>query len=192
MKIKVLTVMLNNMSISHRIVFVMPALVTLLLTACDSNNFNDLQQYITSMKAKPPESIKPLPEFQRVESFVLKHEDNFRDPFKPVEKAKALEPTEQEEPDNGIHPDVNRIKEPLEAFALNSIKMVGTINMDSTLWGLIKSDGNTIYRVKVGHHLGQNDGRITLIDKKKIDLIEIVQSKPGRFIEQPATLVLAE
>lgn len=182
----------NNMPLSLRVILVPLALMTLLLTACDSDNFNDLQQYVTSVKNRPPESIKPLPEFQKVESFVLKHEDNFRDPFKPVEKGKALGGTEQEEPDNGIHPDINRTKEPLEAFALNSIKMVGTINMDSTLWGLIKSDGNTIYRVKVGHHLGQNDGRITLIDKKKIDLIEIVQSKPGRFIEQPATLVLAE
>lgn len=165
-------------------------IVTLGLTACE-RDFSDLQQYIANVKARPHEPVKPLPEFKSVEPFVIKKEEALRDPFKPVEKIKAVEKLEDEEPDNGIHPDVNRKKEPLEAFALSGMKMVGTINMNSVLWGLVRND-SIIYRVKVGEHLGRNDGKITRIDKNKIELIEIVPSKPGHFVEQPATLILAE
>jgi type IV pilus assembly protein PilP len=164
---------------------------TLSLTACE-HDFSDLQQYIANIKARSQQAVKPLPEFKSVEPFVIKKEEAQRDPFKPVEKIKISDVAEdEEEPDNGIHPDSNRKKEPLESYPLTAMKMVGTINMQSVLWALIRSD-NTIYRVKVGEHLGKNDGRITNISKNKIELIEIVPSKPGRFIEQPATLTLAE
>jgi type IV pilus assembly protein PilP len=194
MKIKMRPVALNNMVISTSIRFLFVVITAIHLTACGNHDFTDLQQYIANVKARPQEAVKPLPEFKGVEPFLLKREGTLRDPFKPVEKVKAVvvEPGEVEEPDNGIHPDTTRVKEPLEAFALSGMKMVGTINMNSVLWGLIKTDGNTIYRIKVGNHIGKNDGKVTLIDKKKIELLEIMPGKPGRFIEQPATLTLTE
>jgi type IV pilus assembly protein PilP len=162
------------------------------LSGCN-RDFSDLQAYISSVKARPGQPVKSLPEFKTVEPFVLKKDNFQRDPFKPVEKIKVADEVseEQQEPDNGIHPDLNRKKEPLEAFPLSSVQMVGTINMNSVLWGLLKNE-NTIYRVKVGHYLGKNDGRIVKIEKNKIEIIEIAQTKPGRFIEQSATIVLNE
>jgi type IV pilus assembly protein PilP len=180
------------MAISSRIYFLLIVIVAMHLTACGSNDFTDLQQYIATIKARPQSPVKPLPEFKSVDPFVLKREDNLRDPFKPVEKVKEVEPSEVDEPDNGIRPDTNHVKEPLEGFPLSGMRMVGTVNMNSTLWGLIKGDGNIVYRVKVGNRLGKNYGKITRIDKNKIELVEIIPSKPGRFIEQPATLTLAE
>lgn len=176
--------------IRNNVLFIIIMLIG--LSGCE-RDFADLQAYITNVKARPRQPVKPLPEFKTVEPFVIKKDNTQRDPFKPVEKVKIVDdvPEEDQEPDNGIHPDLNRKKEPLEAFALTSIRMVGTINMNSVLWGLIKNE-NTIYRVKVGDYLGKSDGRITRIDKNKIELIEIVPSKPGRFIEQSATLVLNE
>ena len=164
--------------------------VAMTLTACDNYDLTDLQAYIASVKNRPHEPVKPLPEFKNIEPFVFKKEDVLRDPFKPVEKVKAAD-EEDEEPDNGIRPDINRTKEPLEAFSITSMRMVGTIKMKSEMWGLINNDG-VIHRVKVGNHLGKNDGKIVKIDKKKIELIEIMPSKVGRFIEQPTTLVLSE
>lgn len=167
-------------------------IILLGLSGCE-RDFSDLQQYIASVKARPRQPVKPLPEFKTVEPFVIKKDNTQRDPFKPVEKVKIADdaPEEEQEPDNGIHPDLNRKKEPLEAFALSSLRMVGTINMNSVLWGLIKNE-NTIYRVKVGNYLGKSDGKIVKIEKNKIELIEIVPNKPGRFIEQTATLILNE
>jgi type IV pilus assembly protein PilP len=164
------------------------------LTACESDH-SDLTQYITSVQTRPTPPIKPLPEFKIVEPFVYKRESNLRDPFRLVDKLKTDEEEKEEddiEPDNGIHPDPNRVKEPLESFPMSSLKMVGTITMNSKLWGLIKNDNNTIYRVKVGDYLGKNDGKITQIDHKKIDLIEIQPTNPGRFIEQSTSLTLTE
>lgn len=165
---------------------------TLNLTACE-RDFSDLQQYITSIKARPKQPVKPLPEFQSVEPYVYKKVEGVRDPFKPVEKAPEPEEVEvEEEPDNGIRPDKNRKKEPLEAFALSGMRMVGTVQMNTQLWGLVRNE-NTIYRVKVGDYLGEHDGKIISIDKNKIELLEIIpDKKPGRFIEQSATLTLAE
>lgn len=166
--------------------------VTFNLVGCQPD-FTDLQQYIASIKARPKQPVKPLPEFKSVEPFLYKKEDGLRDPFKPVEKVKAADEAEAEEiPDNGIHPDKNRKKEPLESFSLTGMQMVGTVKMKEQLWGLIKSE-STIYRVKVGDYLGEHDGKITKIDRNKIELLEIVPDKqPNRFIEQAATLVLAE
>ncbi len=153
----------------------------------------DLKQYISSIQARPRPPIKPLPEFKIVEPFVYKRDANLRDPFRLVDKLNTSEEKEDEiEPDNGIHPDPNRVKEPLEAFPLSNLKMVGTITMNSKLWGLVKNDSNTIYRVKTGDYLGKNDGKITQIDNKKIDLLEILPSNPGRFIEQSTSLTLTE
>ncbi len=186
--------MLNNTVISNHVRFLLIIFTTVYLIACSDNDSTDLQKYIAGIKAKPQETVKPLPEFKSVEPFIFTKESNLRDPFKPVEKIvpEALEPGEIEEPDNGIHPNANRTKEPLEAFELSGMRMVGTINMNATLWGLVKGDSNTIYRVKAGNYMGKNDGKIIRVDKNKIELIEIIPSKPGRFIEQSATLTLIE
>lgn len=165
--------------------------MTLMLTACNGDDFTDLKEYIARIKSLPNEPVKPLPEFKNIEAFAFKKEEGLRDPFKPVEKVKAADDDTQEEPDNGIRPDMNRVKEPLESFSITAMKMVGTINMKSELWGLINNDG-VIYRVKVGNYLGKNDGKIIHIDKKKIDVVEIMPSKVGRFVEQPTTLILSE
>ena len=183
----------NNTAFSTCIRFILIVTVATYLTACGDEDFTDLQRYIDSIKNRPHEPVKPLPEFQTIEPFVFKAEENLRDPFKPFEKAKTTDDIdESEEPDNGIRPDFGRAKEPLEAFSLSGMKMVGTITMNSVFWALIKSDNNIIYRVKVGNHMGKNDGKITHIDKKKIELVEIMPGKSGRFVEQPTTLTLME
>ncbi len=178
----------NNTVIFHGIKLSIMA-TAINLAACNNSDFTDLHAYIAGVKARPNEPIKPLPEFENVDTILFKLEEGLRDPFKPVEK----KPDEQsdEEPDNGIRPDKNRIKESLEAFPINEMKMVGTIKMNSVQWGLVKNDGS-IYRVKVGNYLGKNDGKIIGIDKNKIDIIEIMPNKSGHFNKQSTTLMLAE
>jgi type IV pilus assembly protein PilP len=184
--------MLKNKAMTFQVRFLLMVVFTANLTAC-SNDFSDLQQYIASVEARPKSPIKPFPEFKAVEPFIFKGDVNFRDPFKPVEKIVVEEENEDDlEPDNGIHPDLNRVKEPLEALNLSGFKMVGTVEMDNALWGLVKGEDNVIYRVKKGNYLGKNDGKITQIDKKKIELVEIMPNSRKRFIEQQATLTLTE
>ena len=75
---------------------------------------------------------------------------------------------------NGIKPDTERRKEELEAYSLDTLRMVGTLTNAKGLWGLIKAKDGTIHRVQVGNHMGQNYGKIIRILEDKIELMEIV------------------
>jgi len=165
--------------------------VMALLTGCSNDDFSDLTRYLSEVKARPKEPIKPLPEIKVIEPFMFKPE-GLRDPFKP-----PLEQPEQAEgidvsAGSGIKPDTTRRKEELESFPLDGLRMVGTIDMKSNLWGLIKASDGTIYRVKVGNYMGKNYGKIIRIVSDKIELMEIVPDKPGTWREQPASITLTE
>ncbi|MGZ5006512.1 MAG: pilus assembly protein PilP [Methylobacter sp.] len=170
---------------------ILPCLVvTILLTGCSKDDFSDLNRYIAEVKARPKEAIKPLPEIKVIEPFMFKPE-GLRDPFKPLEQPEQSEGVEVSV-GSGIKPDTTRRKEELEAFALDELKMVGTVNMKSNLWGLVKAGDSTIYRVKVGNYIGKNYGKIIRIVSDKIELMEIVSDKPGTWHEQPASMTLTE
>ena len=155
------------------------------LAACSNDDFSDLNQYISRVKAEPKGAIKPLPEINVIEPFMFNPE-GLRDPFKPlVEERKDAEP--KISPICKLKPDTSRRKDDLEAFPLETLKMVGTVIMKSNLWGLVKADNGTIYRVQVGNYMGKNFGEIIRISADKIELMEIV-SDGTCWREQPATL----
>jgi type IV pilus assembly protein PilP len=161
-----------------------------LLAGCDNDDFSDLNQFISEVKARPKEPIEPLPAIKVIEPFIFKPE-GMRDPFKPLEQ---LEQNEQSDSSTGtgIKPDTSRRKEELEAYPLDGLRMVGTVNMQQNLWGLVKASDGTIYRVQVGNHMGKNYGKIIRIVNDKIELMEIVPDKPGSWREQQASLALTE
>ncbi|MFI3136720.1 MAG: pilus assembly protein PilP [Methylococcaceae bacterium] len=175
--------------------------LSLCLVGCSQPDFSDLQKYIADIKAKPKLPIKPLPEIKVVDPFLFNGE-NVRDPFAAVVE-NAQEDMADKFAGSGIKPDPLHQKEDLEHYPLDALKMVGTMNVNSALWGLIKvnadasaKDGGlgTVYRVKVGDYMGSNYGKILRIAPDKIELMEIVPDKPGtwREQEQELPLVLAE
>ena len=164
-------------------------LCLVLLAACGNNNFSDLDAYISEVKAQPKVAIESLPETKPAVPFTFNPE-GLRDPFKallPAGKNELTEPLS-----GGIQPDISRHKEDLEAFPLETLKMVGTLTMKSILWGLVKSDDGTIHRVQVGNYMGKNFGKVTNISLDKIELMEIVPDKPGTWTEQQTSLRLFE
>jgi type IV pilus assembly protein PilP len=92
----------------------------------------------------------------------------------------------------GIRPDVSRRKEELEAYSLDTLSMVGTLEMSKGLWALIMASDGTIHRVQKGHHMGRNYGEIIRVLDDRIELMEIVADKPGAWREQQASIALAE
>ncbi|MFZ2407290.1 MAG: pilus assembly protein PilP [Methylobacter sp.] len=165
-------------------------IVTALLAGCGNDDFSDLTRYVAEVKARPKEPIKPLPEIKVIEPFMFKPE-GLRDPFKPLEQPEQAEGVDTSTA-SGIKPDTTRRKEELEAFPLDGLRMVGTVDMKSSLWGLVKASDGTIYRVKVGNYMGKNYGKIIRIVSDKIELMEIVPDKPGTWREQPASITLTE
>jgi type IV pilus assembly protein PilP len=148
------------------------------LGACSSDD--DLQQYIAQVKARKSTKIDPIPQIKQYEAFAYVAGDR-REPFTPSV------------PDNskngdGLRPDMNRNREPLEEFPLDALKMVGVIDYNKTLYAMIKAPDGVIHRVTAGNYMGQNFGKITKISESEVSLDEIVPDGFGGFKEQPASL----
>ena len=90
-----------------------------------------------------------------------------------------------------IEPELNRRKQPLEAYPLDTMSMVGSLNKQGQLVALVKVD-NLLYQVRAGSYLGQNYGKVTRITETEVTLREIVQDAAGEWIERPAALQLLE
>lgn len=180
----------SNLKCDNLISTVFCCSILLGLAGCVSDDMTDLDSYVAQVKARPKSPIEPLPERKVIETYVFKP-DGLRDPFQPVEK-KLDETGVDLSSVKGIKPDTTRRKEELEAYSLDTLRMVGTLTNEKGLWGLVKANDGTIHRVQVGHHMGQNYGRIDRILADKIELTEIVPDKPGTWREQQASLALAE
>ncbi|MBS3963958.1 MAG: pilus assembly protein PilP [Methylomonas sp.] len=165
-------------------------LAMMMLTACDGGDFADLEKYIQEVKARPKGAIEPLPEPKIVEPFIFKP-DGLRDPFQPVQKALAHADDDMAT-GGGIRPDTERRKEVLEAYSLDSLRMVGTLKDPKGIWGLVKTKDGTVHSVRVGNYIGQNYGKIIRILEDRIELMEIVPDKPGTWREQQAAIAMAE
>ena len=98
---------------------------------------------------------------------------------------------EARQPNSMLAAEINRRKEPLEAYPLDSMSMVGSVAKHGQPYALLKVD-NLLYQVKVGDYLGQNYGKITKITETEISLREIVQDAAGEWIERPGSLQLQE
>lgn len=163
----------------------------ILLTGCGNDDFSDINQYISKVKVHPKGTIKPIPDIKEIESFTF-NPKGLRDPFKPLAQPEQLDNIADQPTGGGIKPDLSRRKEELEAFPLDVLKMVGTVEVKKKLWGLIKADDGTIHRVQAGNYMGKNYGKILHITVDKIELMEIVPDKPGVWRELQSSLVLTE
>ena len=79
-----------------------------------------------------------------------------------------------------------------EAFPLENLKMVGTLQQQKNMYALIKTPDNNLYRVRSGDYIGQNFGRITDINETAVKLKELVQDSGNDWKEEERTLLLQE
>ena len=137
-----------------------------------------------------PIKVNPIEPMPPVGSFLFNPE-GLRDPFSPVEKS-IDNMTDQVIATSGVQPDFNRHKEELESYSLDTLRMVGTVQMKGVLWALIKSSDGTIHRVSEGNYLGRNHGRILRILQDKLEIMEIVPDQPGTWREHQVAIALTE
>ena len=160
------------------------ALVFALVASGCSSDMDQLKQQIAEIKARPGERIEPLPEIKPYEAFVY-GDANLRSPFVPSAPARS-------DLANAIRPDAKRPREFLEQFPLDTLRMVGTLELQGNHYGLVQGKDGLVHRILPGNHVGQNDGRVTAITNSKISLIEIVPDGLGGYIERPAALSLSQ
>lgn len=157
---------------------------TALLAACGSSNHQDLIDWMAAQGKGMRGHLDPIPQITPYEPFVYNDFD-LPDPFKP----RKIEPMKSDNA-NKLAPDLNRRKEPLEAYPLESLSMVGTLEKGRTRYGLIKTPEKDIYQVRQGMHMGQNFGVITDITDNDIKLKELMQDGSGDWSERSSTLNL--
>jgi type IV pilus assembly protein PilP len=157
----------------------------LLLVGGCSSEIDELKQFVRDSDKGIPRRVEPLPAVKPFEPFAYEGFD-LPDPFKP---RKLSAP--KEGGGGGIAPDLNRRKEPLEAFPLEQLKMVGTLTQNKETFALVRAD-KTLYRVKKGNYMGQNFGLITDVTESEIKLKEIVQDSAGDWAERQSVLPLLE
>lgn len=154
-----------------------------MLSAC-SSDMDELQRQITEIKSRPGERIEPLPEVKPYEAFSYQA-GTLRSPFVPSAPVRS-------DVANAVRPDVKRSREFLEQFPLDTLRMVGTLNLNGRGYGLVQGKDGLVHRVLPGNYLGQNDGRVVGITATKISVIEIVPDGVGGYIERPAAIALNE
>lgn len=166
--------------------------LALALTGCFSSEQEDLQAWMTSERnaTKPKvetisEPTKFIPQSYTSEAVL--------EPFSNEKLVAVLRGAQSVTAVNSalIEPELNRRKEPLEDFPLDTMVLVGSLTKQGQLVALIKVNG-LLYQVKSGQYLGQNFGRILRVSETEVTLREIVQDPGGEWVERQAALQLQE
>jgi type IV pilus assembly protein PilP len=161
----------------------------LLLAACGGDEHQDLKAELKNITKDVRGRIDPLPVVKPYEPVPYEALD-LADPFGPTKIELAIG-TAARSKGGANAPDTTRPKEPLEAYPLESLKMVGTLSQAGVNYALVRAD-NSLYRVKAGNYLGQNFGVITDITDSQINLKELVQDASGDWTERKIALQILE
>jgi len=163
-----------------------------LVSGCTGAGDEDLVQWMAEQKAQTKPKVVPIsePKQFKPESYT---QVSAVEPFSQEKLTQALRRDSSQVASNGalVAPELARRKEPLEAFPLDSMALVGSLVQAGKPVALVKVD-SLLYQVRPGNYLGQNYGRVTKINETEVTLREIVQDAVGEWIERTATLQLQE
>lgn len=159
-----------------------------LLSGCGTSE-DELQQWMEQERREAKPNVTPLspPKKFDPQPYVA---SNGVEPFSNRKLTVALK-QEARQPNSLLASEINRRKEPLEAYPLDSMSMVGSVVKQGRQFALLRVD-NLLYQVKTGDYLGQNYGKVTQITETDVTLREVVQDAAGEWIERTSSLQLQE
>ncbi len=165
------------------------ALAVLVLTACEPEKDN-LNRYIDEVKARPSAPIPPIPTVRTYTPYIY---DGLagRDPFR-ASTSEGSDEGVAGPKGKGPQPDLQRTREYLERFELDTLVMVGTFAKESSNWVLIQDPDGVVHRVSVGNYMGKNHGKILQIQASKVGLSEFISDGAGGWLIRPVELALGE
>jgi type IV pilus assembly protein PilP len=160
------------------------------LAGCGGDEHSDLREELNQLTKDLRGRVDPLPQVKPYEPVPYTAEGQI-DPFRPERIEVAQGRGAPSASASLVDEQKKRPPEPLEAFPLESIQMLGTITQNQETFALVKA-GPNLYRVKKGNYMGQNFGVITAIDEAQISLKELVQDSTGDWVERMSSLQLVE
>lgn len=154
----------------------------LVLAGCGGESHQDLRAWMNEQGKGVRGKLDPLPQVKPYEPFAYNAFD-LPDPFRP----RKIEPAKGS---GKLGPDLSRPREPLEAYPLEALNMVGTLEQGKAMYALVRTPERDLYQIRRGNHLGQNFGVVTAITDAEIRLKELVQDSAGDWTERSITLQL--
>ena len=164
------------------------SLFLLSLFGCGDGGIQDVSEWMKEVRQQTKVSIKPLSEPKKFTPFAYDAKGR-EDPYSPNKLAIALAKSKKDT--GSIRPDLDRRREALESYPLDTLRMVGTLARPGLTFALLQAD-KSVFQVKVGSYIGQNLGMITKITDTEVLLKEIVQDASGEWVEREAKLELQE
>ena len=165
----------------------LPALA-LALAGCGDSDVKEVNLWLLKVQQQARVAVPPLSAPKTFIPFAYVAKD-VTDPFSvnklQVEQAKAARTG------SAFKPDLDRRKEVLESFPLDTLKMVGTLQKAGVTYALVQID-KAVYQVHGGQHLGQNFGLITGVSEVAVTIKEIVQDAAGEWVERMSKLELQD
>lgn len=162
------------------------------ISGCGTSDQNDLRDWMAQQRAQARPRVTPITEPKEFvpQQYIVQ---GSLEPYDSQRLTLALRRESAQSGSNAalIAPELVRRKEPLEAFPIDAMSMVGSLSKAGKPTALLNVD-KLLYQVKVGDYLGLNYGRITKITESAIQLREIVQDATGDWIERAAALELQE
>lgn len=159
-------------------------LASVVLVACSGGDHEDLRQWMNNAAKDVKGNIPPLPEVKPYEP-VPYDTGNLMDPF----KSAKLGGEQRKSSGSGLQPDMDRVREPLEAYPLESLKYVGVMTKKKVSYAIIQVD-SSLYQVRAGNYMGQNFGVITKVSESEATVKELVQDSAGDWVERESALLL--
>ncbi len=164
----------------------------LILSGCTRGR-DDLEVWVAQTLERPPEPLEPIPTVA-TPTVVIYDATGLPDPFmrNMRDEGDGIEDIAAAGTTTGPRPDPNRRREFLEQFPLDSMAMVGTIEIDQNAFALVADIEGTIHRVQAGNYLGQNHGRILDINQNRIAIVELVRDGASGWMEREAQIMLSD
>ncbi len=178
--------MMKPNTVNKLLVAILIALSTL-LTAC-SGREDDLNRYIAEVKARPATPIPPIPPVRTYTPYVYEGLMG-RDPFR-QSTSEGSDQVAQSGAGKGPRPDLQRPREYLERYELDTLSMVGTFSKESSEWALIRDPDGVIHRVAIGNYIGKNHGKVNNISNNEVQLSEFIADGIGGWLVREASVAL--
>jgi len=170
--------------------FLLPLLLLTGLQAC-TGNMDEIKRYVSEVKQRPADPVDPIPPVASYTPVSYLGEGS-RNPFAEVIMAPAEVSSGGPVGTTGPQPDLERPREFLEQFSLDTLKMVGTFSKDNQQWALVQDPDLVIHRVSVGGFMGQNRGKIIAIYQDHIELSELIPNGTQGWLVREASIALDE
>ena len=162
-----------------------------LIVGCNKpKGTSDLESFTSNAFKNHIPEVEPLPPLRPTAVFIYTASDQV-DPFN--KDNLRIQDTASDDQGGGEEgPDLTRRKEPLEAYPIDALKLVGVMNQNGIDWAIINAPDQTVHRVTECYYMGRNHGEITRIKENGVRVVELVRNPVGKWEKKPANLVLVE